>query len=817
MTPRPDIEAIRQTLRHFVSPGQLGEVRIIRSIGSTSGFFFWHDEIDEAAQLAAELDPQAKGVYVVINEIDPAILDGRDTLTVLFGGLTKDENIARRRQLLIDCDPKSAERGADDSATDDEKTPSGIVREAIYEFLAELGFPEPAFCDSGNGVHMLFAVDLPNDEESKQLVKAFLESLAKRFSTDQVGVDISVSNAARITKLYGTVARKGEDRPDRPHRLSQIQSLPDGGAETASKELIVKAIRELTTSGGTLLDREQSTGDEPSGLIGNLGDFTLTKPKLILPEQFPEGGRHANLIAVAGAARSFGSNEVEILEILRTFNRTRCANGKPDDELRKIARDYSTKDVNLPMKALIECDSEEKIESAERQQKLKQAIDYASRQIASGNNPGEVIVKLRTVIEEFSTQDQPRTFRTMTSAELDAADLHTEYLVSDVLARQQSTIIAAAKKSLKTSIAIDLTLSLASRCYFLGKFHIPTAVRVALMSGESGDATIQETARRIARSKIWPNLSDYEDAVWSFDLPRLGHPQTKRELAKFIADQGLEVLIIDPAYLCLDLGDDAGNLFSVGKKLRELTDIQHETGCTIVIIHHNVKSKGDPFAVPELESIAWSGFQEWARQWLLIGRREAYNPEQAGSHRLWLSAGGSAGHSGLWGLDIEEGSRTDQGGRRWEVSIDGAGKVIAENISEREQSKAERSQAKADRQIAADAAKMLATMQARFSTGETERTIREAAGVPGTRAGLAITKLLADGSILPCDVIKTQRTYPGFKPVSEKTGTSGTQWDKDRDNNLCPSGVDQSGTTPLEGVVPVPLFDTARIRDSGRV
>ena len=275
----------------------------------------------------------------------------------------------------------------------------------------------------------------------------------------------------------------------------------------------------------------------------------------------------------------------------------------------------------------------------------------------------------------------------MTSAELDAADLHTEYLVDDVLARHQSTIIAAAKRSLKTNIAIDLTLSMASGCSFLGKFYIPKAVRVALMSGESGDAVIQETARRIARSKHWVNISDYENAVWSFDLPRLGRPETKRDLMKFIGDQALEVLIVDPAYLCLDLGDDARNLFAVGKKLRELTDIQHETGCTIALIHHNRKSINDPFAIPELETISWSGFQEWARPWLLIGRRELYDPERAGSHRLWLNVGGSAGHSGCWAVNIEEGSQRDEGGRRWQVTVQGASSAVAQNIQQNESAK----------------------------------------------------------------------------------------------------------------------------------
>ena len=369
---------------------------------------------------------------------------------------------------------------------------------------------------------------------------------------------------------------------------------------------------------------------------------------------------------------------------------------------------------------------------------------------------------------------RPVQFRTLTSAELDAADLAIEYLVDDVLERHQSTIIAAAKKSLKTNIAIDLTLSLTSRCQFLGRFHVPTAVRVALMSGESGDATIQETAKRIARSKLWPNLADYENAVWSFDLPRLGQPQTKRDLMKFVADHALDVLVIDPAYLCLDLGDDAGNLFSVGKKLRELTDVQHETGCTIILIHHNRKSSGDPFAVPELESIAWSGFQEWARQWLLIGRREAYNPEAAGSHRLWPSAGGSAGHSGLWAVDIEERSRKDQGGRKWEVAVQNASTAIAATIDQREQTKAARDEQKAELRIAADAEKLL-TVYRKTPDGETAKYYREASGLGGTREAPAREKLISDGLIGACTITKNARVYDGFKIKQLTSGTSGDE------------------------------------------
>lgn len=804
-TPQANINEIVRSMKLFVGPGQLGEVRIIQKSGGTSGFYFGFDEIDEAAQLAATFDSTAKGIYLVMNEINPATLDGRDTLTILFSGLTKDSNITRRGWLLIDFDPSSQERGADDSATDDEKSAAFELRELVYDFLRGHGFPEAACCDSGNGGHLLFQVDLPNDEASHALVKSLLAALAARFSTNEVAVDISVHNAARITKLYGSTARKGQDRPDRPHRVSTIQSVPDCDDAIMTEATISAVLIELSgTNSGSLFDQPSEENEANSG---NLSGITLTPAKLILPEKFPVGGRHEQLVRLAGAVRSFGANETELGEILRVSNRTRCGNGKPDDELAKIAHDFAVKDCNLTMRALIESDDHSKLEAAARQQKLKQSLDFATKRLSSGDDAGEIILKLQVAIEQLGAQAEARTFKTMTSAELDAANLHTDYLVEDVFARHQSTIVAAAKKCLKTNISIDLTLSLASGCLFLGKFYVPKPVRVALMSGESGDATIQETARRIARSKPWINLSDYKNAVWSFDLPRLGRPETKRDLVKFIGDQALEVLIVDPAYLCLDLGDDAGNLFAVGKKLAELTEVQHETGCTICIVHHNKKPVGDPYATPELESIAWSGFQEWARQWLLIGRREAYNPEAAGTHKLWFSVGGSAGHSGLFALDIEEGSRKDKpSGRRWEVAVQNASTAIAATIDQREQSKASRLDAKAEKQIAADAQKLLQVYKD-TPDGETANVIRATAGLSGTRFAPANAKLMKDRSVEACQVIKSGRSHPGFRLRHSALGLNRTEADCPSVSGLSESAQHSLGQLPLIGGVRVCVCD----------
>ena len=40
-------------------------------------------------------------------------------------------------------------------------------------------------------------------------------------------IDQVVFNPARLTKLYGTMVRKGENTQDRPHRLARIISLPN--------------------------------------------------------------------------------------------------------------------------------------------------------------------------------------------------------------------------------------------------------------------------------------------------------------------------------------------------------------------------------------------------------------------------------------------------------------------------------------------------------------------------------------------------------------------------------------------------------------
>jgi hypothetical protein len=346
----------------------------------------------------------------------------------------------------------------------------------------------------------------------------------------------------------------------------------------------------------------------------------------------------------------------------------------------------------------------------------------------------------------------------LTSAELDALNVSHTWLVKKVLVSGQPALVGGPKKCLKTSILVDLALSLGSGTPFLGKFDVPRKVRVAVLSGESGEVTVRETAQRVARTRD-VRLADC-DVMWGFDLPRLGVPADVAALVSALRAGRIEVVIIDPAYLCLLAGSpelQANNMFQTGPILSRIAVACRDVGATLVLAHHTKKENamqrtmtGEPL---ELDDLAYAGFQEFARQWLLVNRRVRYEPG-TGSHRLWLNVGGSAGHSGLWGLDVDEGQLgMDFGGRRWSVRVLGAEEARKAARREKEDRKDAAGQAK---QEANEAAVVKALEM--YPTGETQAVIATATGLQPKVVGPILAKLLQQGT-----VVSTQVEKPGGK------------------------------------------------------
>jgi hypothetical protein len=73
--------------------------------------------------------------------------------------MTSDKQVTRRRRFLIDCDAQCPASGI--SSTDQEHQAALARIREIQTFLCdEHGWPKPVSADSGNGGHLIPAIDL---------------------------------------------------------------------------------------------------------------------------------------------------------------------------------------------------------------------------------------------------------------------------------------------------------------------------------------------------------------------------------------------------------------------------------------------------------------------------------------------------------------------------------------------------------------------------------------------------------------------------------------------------------------------------------
>jgi len=285
--------------------------------------------------------------------------------------------------------------------------------------------------------------------------------------------------------------------------------------------------------------------------------------------------------------------------------------------------------------------------------------------------------------------------------DLFASNFKPTYLIEDVLDKDQIMLVSGPKKALKSTMLLDMTLSLATGTPFLDRFTVPKRQKTLILTAESGECTFRDKLKAILKQKQWgcqactSGEGDCyreatspgeicmpqdipEDALdWCFtgsEVPRIATSErfTKmpdvEKLIKLCKYKEIDVVIIDPAYLALS-PKDSSNLFSMGELLRGFLDTLKALNVTVIIAHHATKGSGKVSTdYPDLDTMSGSGFAEFAGQWILIGRKSEYQSD--GNHELLLNIGGRAGHGGHYALDVQEGrydSESDDW-RRWQLN-----------------------------------------------------------------------------------------------------------------------------------------------------
>lgn len=246
-------------------PGDVFELRALSKRGGkqliTAGYF---DDMALLARAAVNRSGQDDGVYITLNPVHRGLLSrlpANRVHQVGNGESTSDRDVTARRHLLIDIDPQ---RPAGISSSDEEHTAAlELVRQVAIDLTA-LGWSEPLLADSGNGGHLVYAVDLPRDDG--KLVERVLAQLSRKYTTPQLKVDEKVFNPARISKIYGTLTRKGQSTPDRPHRISRILTAPTE---------LVAVTREQLEAYAPLAAGQQNAARSPAATVGSPPNRTL--------------------------------------------------------------------------------------------------------------------------------------------------------------------------------------------------------------------------------------------------------------------------------------------------------------------------------------------------------------------------------------------------------------------------------------------------------------------------------------------------------------------------------------------------------------
>lgn len=228
-------EEVERSLRLFHPPGSRFEIRILDASGLQvdggadagprpySGYF-------DDPRIAADVLGRAitgpasfKGIYFTLNPVKSG--DGGQVTNTLRparkGESTSSTDIESRRWIFIDFDP---ERPTGVSSTNAEHEAALSLAATVAQALQLQGWPEPVICDSGNGAHLCYAVDLPSNDDG--LIQRTLVKMEREFRRQDVKIDLRVYDPARICKVYGTLACKGESSAERPHRMSAILSVP---------------------------------------------------------------------------------------------------------------------------------------------------------------------------------------------------------------------------------------------------------------------------------------------------------------------------------------------------------------------------------------------------------------------------------------------------------------------------------------------------------------------------------------------------------------------------------------------------------------
>jgi hypothetical protein len=338
-----------------------------------------------------------------------------------------------------------------------------------------------------------------------------------------------------------------------------------------------------------------------------------------------------------------------------------------------------------------------------------------------------------------------------------------EYLIENLLAAGQTLAIVGAEKTLKTWMTLNAGVSLTTGIPFLYNsgscleplFPVNRTCNVLIMTGESGKTTICKNLHALYCDTANPfgkqvRLRGVPRLHVSTSLPHLPSKADMRALRLKMESVRAEVLLVDPITKAMD-AEQLPNSGAVQNQLGCAAEVCKKLGATFGFNHHAHTLK-NPCRPLDLADIAYKGFASDMGQWILMSRQEAYRDPESDDHerrhRIYLRVGGRPGHSGLYGVQINEGSKNRP---RWIIEELGRCAGRPEN--------GEAGQLERDKGAVMEALR-------KQPEGETKDRLQKAARIKdGNRMDAVLRALREEAKVTEAQVQRDNRKtpYPGWK------------------------------------------------------
>lgn len=444
---RADPVEIGRAVALLCEPGAVHELRAPNTAKATASGYF--DDRDKLIKDAASI--QAPGVYLTLNATRrDHLARANNRIEYYAKHTTTDADIASRRWFPIDLD---ALRPSGISSTDAEHEAALERAQQIRGFLTERGWPMPISADSGNGGHLVYQIAETNDTETTALLKRVLEALDSLFSDDTVTVDRTTYNAARIWKIYGTIAAKGDNMPDRPHRMARILESPEMLAIVTREQL--EELAKLAPKP----EQSRATANKKGGTSSpfNLDDFIARHSIAVKRTDAYQGGRRIILEACVFDSSHTGTSAAIIESANGSLGYSCLHNGCVD-------RHWA--------------DVRELFEPGYRERHA--LVTTSSGAVLAASTPDGTVFKQALTAPDFLAQT-------------DTAD--GALVAGGLLARSGITLLASPRGLGKSLLALKLAIELANGGEFCGE-RLP-ASKVLLCAYENSPALLRERIKRL--------------------------------------------------------------------------------------------------------------------------------------------------------------------------------------------------------------------------------------------------------------------------------------------------------------------------------